>query len=404
MSQARTIWRVSLGFFIISAILGLLLRLLFFRPVAGLNYQYLLHTHSHIVLLGWVFNALMAGVHFMLFQNIAKKKFFILFLLFQLAVLGMMFTFPFQGYATLSIIFSTLHIILSYFWTVWVWRESKSLPKLVKKSLRAGLIYLAVSTIGPFSLGPIVALIGSGSDEYFMAIYFYLHFLYNGAFFFILFGLFFWLLHNMNESINIDTAQRFLWFMNIGCVLGVLLSALWMEPPIVIYIIGGMAGIAQLVGLGYFIKILKQIWPTFKLKIGNATKVVFCLVFLGFLLKVLLQAISAISSVATLAHEVRNYAIAYLHLVFLGVLSPFLFAWFNSVQLFPMSSVTRRFGLVLFWVGFIFTEIILVSQSQWGIGAYYYQFLFGFSVLLLVGVMLLAVGNLLFTKRQNKLN
>lgn len=404
MSQAKNIWRVALSFFIASAILGLLLRLLFFQPIAGLNYKYLLHTHSHIILLGWVFNALVAGVHFMLFQNRAKKKFYTLFLLFQLAVLGMMFTFPFQGYATLSIIFSTLHIILSYFWVVWVWRESKGLPNLVRKSLRAGLIYLAVSTIGPFSLGPIIALIGPGSDEYFMAIYFYLHFLYNGAFFFILFGLFFWLLHYMNESINIVAAQRFLWFMNIGCGLGVMLSVLWMTPPLVIYIISGMAGIAQLVGLGYLIKIIKEVWPSFKLKIDKTAKVVFCLVFLGFILKVLLQAISAIPSVATLAYEVRNYVIAYLHLVFLGILSPFLFAWFSAIQLFSMRSVIRKLGLIFFWIGFVSTEVILVSQNQWSFGANYYQFLFGFSLLLLIGIIFLAVNDSRFSKSQNKLS
>ena len=391
MLQANTIWRVALGFFIISAVFGLLLRLLFFQPITGLNYQYLLHTHSHIILLGWIFNALMAGVHFMLFQNKVKKKFSILFLFFQLAVLGMMFTFPFQGYATLSIIFSTLHIILSYLWVVWVWRESKRLPDLVRKSLRAGLVYLAISTIGPFSLGPIIALIGPGSDEYFMAIYFYLHFLYNGAFFFILFGLFFWLLFKLNVSINVIAVQRFLWLMNIGCVLGIMLSALWMTPPTVIYIIGGIAGIAQLVGLGYLVKMLKEVWPTFKLKIGNTAKVVFCLVFLGFVLKILLQAISAVPSVATLGYEVRNYVIAYLHLVFLGIISPFLFAWFNSVELFPMRSVIRKLGLILFWIGFVFTEVILVFQNQWAIGANYYQLLFDFSVLLLVGIMLLAI-------------
>ncbi|WP_452609106.1 hypothetical protein [Roseivirga echinicomitans] len=396
--QAKTIWRVALAFFIISAVLGLVLRLIFFKPIAGLNYQYLLHTHSHIILLGWVFNALMAGVHFMLFRNKSNKKFFVLFLLFQISLLGMLFTFPFQGYAALSITFSTLHIVLSYFWAVWVWREAKSLPKLVRAPLKAGLIYLVLSTIGPFSLGPIIAKIGPGSDTYFMAIYYYLHFLYNGAFIFMLISLFFWLMNEMGVAIKSTLAERFLLLMNISCVLGVSLSALWMKPPAIFYIIGAVAGLVQLVALGYLFKIIKPIWPAFKQKIGRPAQIIFHIVILSFALKVFLQAFSAIPSVASLAYEVRNYTVGYLHLVFLGVLSPFLLAWFNVTGLFSINTISKKLGLGIFLVGYLITEVMIVSQKQLGIGTDYYQLLFGFSVLLLVGIVLLALG-----KQQNKL-
>ena len=49
-----------MGFFATSAVLGAFLRFLTVHPIAGFNYGHLLHTHSHLAFLGWVFNAFFA--------------------------------------------------------------------------------------------------------------------------------------------------------------------------------------------------------------------------------------------------------------------------------------------------------------------------------------------------------
>ena len=103
---------ICFGNFLIAALMGLLLRLQFVAPVTNVNYQFLLHGHSHIAMLGWVYLALFALIyHFFIPKNKeTEQKFNRLFWITEVAVIGMMIAFPLQGYAVFSIIFSTLHI------------------------------------------------------------------------------------------------------------------------------------------------------------------------------------------------------------------------------------------------------------------------------------------------------
>ena len=48
-----------------------------------------------------------------------------LFWVTQLAVVGMMIDFPAQGYAFVSILFSTLHIFCSYYFCYLIWKDAK---------------------------------------------------------------------------------------------------------------------------------------------------------------------------------------------------------------------------------------------------------------------------------------
>ena len=55
----KTAWtRVSLIYFVIIAFLGILMRLGFFNGNFLLNFKHLLHTHSHIAFLGWIYPVL----------------------------------------------------------------------------------------------------------------------------------------------------------------------------------------------------------------------------------------------------------------------------------------------------------------------------------------------------------
>ncbi|MEP1095604.1 MAG: hypothetical protein ABJG78_10875 [Cyclobacteriaceae bacterium] len=363
------------------------MRLQFFYPIGNFNYQFLLHAHSHIVLLGWVFNAIVAGLHWMLFKEAISRRQVLLYGLFQVSILGMLFSFPVVGYATVSILFSTLHIVLSYIWVVSIWRRTNTISGIAGEFVRWALFYLLISTIGPFSLGPIIATGGAGSNLYFMAIYFYLHFLYNGAFIFCLLGMFFWFLVEKGISIDSSKSRRMLLFMNVQCVSGIMLSVLWRQPHSFVFVIGAFAGVVQIVALILLIGIVNPVWKAFLATISRPAALLVKISFFGLILKALLQAISALPVVADLAYDVRNYTIGYLHLVFLGVITPFLFAWFDMQQFHSRRSVLSNWGLVLFLIGFVSSEFVIITQTMWG-GDYYFKLLFATSLLLLIGIVL----------------
>ncbi|MEQ9404060.1 MAG: hypothetical protein RIM99_10765 [Cyclobacteriaceae bacterium] len=386
MKHVTSLWKTAFFFLLIAGLIGLAMRYQFVGSIEGFNYRNFLHAHSHVILLGWIFNALVAGLHFITIGEKITGRYRILYVLFQLSILGMLFSFPVQGYATISIIFSTLHILLSYVWVSWMWRRTSILDKVSRGFIRWGLFYLLISTVGPFSLGPIIATGGAGTNLYFMAIYFYLHFLYNGAFIFCLLGLFFWFMHKL--SINKGRATGSLKLMNISCVLSLFLSALWMQPHPVVYVVGAIAAIIQLIAIFQLIRVFLPIWPSLLSFISGRAVFLLKFVLSGLVLKVILQTISSIPMFADLAYEIRNFTIGYLHLIFLGIITPFLFAWFNLHGMMHLSTPFRKSGMVLFFAGFVFSELVIVSQLWWN-GISYYQLLFFASLVLMSGIALL---------------
>jgi len=80
------------------------------------------------------------------------------------------------------------------------------------------------------------------------------------------------------------------------------------------------------------------------------------LVFFGFALKLVLQLISSIPSIALLALAVRMYVIAYLHLVVIGVISFFLLAWYYEQQWITIT--VKSFAFLL--IGFVGSELTMI--------------------------------------------
>lgn len=106
--------RTAFAYFLLAALLGVVLRS-FASVGIPINYRFIVHTHSHIALLGWVYVAITTLLYKLFVQTpIADKKYRYVFGLTQLTLIGMLWTFPFQGYALFSIIFSTLFLFASY--------------------------------------------------------------------------------------------------------------------------------------------------------------------------------------------------------------------------------------------------------------------------------------------------
>src|SRR5687768_12768603 len=93
---------LSFFWFVIAGAMGAFLRLQLFNPVVEMNYKHFLHGHSHLAFLGWVFNALYISLIYA-YIPAQVKRYHVLFWLLQVAVLGMLISFPIQGYKAVSI-------------------------------------------------------------------------------------------------------------------------------------------------------------------------------------------------------------------------------------------------------------------------------------------------------------
>src|SRR5688572_3400607 len=93
--------------------MGLLLRMQLALPIHGITFSFLLHGHSHVMFLGWVFNVFLIA-YVTEFTEGDQKTFKLIFWILQALVAGMLISFPLQGYGLVSIILSTLHTLLVF--------------------------------------------------------------------------------------------------------------------------------------------------------------------------------------------------------------------------------------------------------------------------------------------------
>ncbi|MEJ8755623.1 hypothetical protein WG947_01330 [Pontibacter sp. H259] len=392
---------VALLNLVIVAGLGLLLRWNFVDQVAGLNYKHLLHAHSHVALLGWLYSAVfILLLHAYLPVGLSTRGVYKwLFWLSQGAVLGMLLSFPVQGYGAVSITFSTAHILLTYWFANRFLKDARTAKvtsgehSLSFRFVKAALFFLVLSSLGPWAMGPIMASGQSGTALYYNGIYFYLHFLYNGWFTFAVLGLVFWLLEKYRISFNRNYSLWFFRIMFWACLPAYLLSVLWVKPPVIVYLIAGAAALGQVIALVLLISIM---WPirrqVYSLFTGWA-KTILIHAAMAFILKALMQFASAFPYMADLAYNLRNFIIGYLHLVLIGFVSFFILALFAQQGWLSFRRSISRWGMGLFILGFISSEALLFLQGifYWaGLGEIhgYHAMLFGVSILLPVGILL----------------
>jgi hypothetical protein len=334
-------------------------------------------------------------------KNLLYRK---IFWFTNITILGMLFTFPFTGYALFSIIFSTLFLIASYFFA---WFVFKNIPEHFKetysyKSIKAALCYMIISSIGPWALGGIMATLGSTSIWYKMAIYFYLHFQYNGWFILALVGILFYLLEKANLQPSPKKFKVFFLLLNSGVILSFFLSALWVEPPMIYYVLGAAGAILQAVAFYKFFLILKSPWKNLQRRLAPFTFLLLKIVGILLAGKILLQLLTGLPYFASISFIYSDFVVGYLHWVFLGVVSIALFALLNHFKLL-------RLPKPVFWIyftGFVLSEILIFYKgtSIWLGLPFFKQY---FMILVLISsLMALAVGillgnNLLSSKKRN---
>ena len=344
---AGRLLRVSLFNLLLVALLGIGLRAAPFLPALPFPYHNLLHAHSHFAFGGWVHPVLLAlllRAFPELRDRIASGHWLLLSVLLPASAWGMLLTFPVQGYGPASILFSTLSLAAGVYEALLIFRALKGLPATpARRFLRAGLGWMLLSAVGPFATGPITAMGGLGSPLYYDAIYFYLHFQYNGCFSLLLLALLYrgWEAEGLTPKDN-----RAFTLFGLAVLPTYALSLLWNSPPLWVHVLGGAGAVLQAAGF-YFL-----------LRDGRRSRwnglLLLSLLALG--LKLFLQLLSALPAVSLLAAAQRSFVIAYLHLVLLGFITLFVF---SRIVRNPL----QRVGTFLFLASFISTELLLVANG-----------------------------------------
>lgn len=383
---------ISLSYFFLAALLGLVLRAFYFIELP-ITYRFFVHTHSHIALLGWVYLSLTTLIYAWFAAELSfNKKYQLIFWATQITLAGMLLTFPFQGYGLFSIIFSTFFLIVSYAFTRFIFINTKvPLRRAYSyKCIKMALGYMVISSIGPWALGGIMVTLGPASIWYRMAIYFYLHFQYNGWMVMGLLGLFLYVFEQYHLKIEHRSFQILLWSLNLGIILSFFLSTLWVKPSFIFYVIGGIGAIFQCVAFLFLTKIIRANSVVLRHSISQFQWLLLRILGVLILGKLLLQLLTSLPFFANLASLYIDFTIGYLHWTFLGVVSIGLFFLFDFSQWISLSK--RNF--IVYLIGFILTEglIFYKGMATWqGFNSFtgYYPILALASFIIVIGLLLI---------------
>ncbi|CAM1347199.1 hypothetical protein [Tenacibaculum crassostreae] len=391
---------IALGYFLIIAILGVLLRC-FSIAVIDFNYKHIVHAHSHVALLGWVYSALMVLIYQLYLKKAnIEKKYKRIFWFTQFTIVGMLVTFPITGYALFSILFSTLFIIASYLLGYLVFKHTPKASKATNsyKCIKWSLWYMILSSVGPWALGIIMNTLGETSSWYRNAIYFYLHFQYNGWFIVALFGVLFYIFEEIKINISNRKFQQFFWLLNFGVIFTFVISILWMKLPLLANFIAGSGALLQLFAFGILLKeIIKQ-----KEKINITTfspilSISLKVILFFYSIKLIIQFIGTIPYFANLASTNIDFVIGYLHWIFLGVVSLALLAFLSYFKLIKLT----KSSIVLYITGFLLTELFIYYRGLVAWKGFYYPNNYPY-LLVTVSVFFMIVIGYILTLQFNR--
>ena len=387
--------RISLINLLIVAAIGVVLRYKIVYPLPFIDQKHLLHGHSHFAFAGWISQAIMAIMVSYLVKMKGEsvyKRYRWLLLANLLTAYGMLIAFPIEGYGTLSIIFSTLSIFVSYTFGVFYWKD---LNRLEQKNashpwFKAAVLFNALSSLGAFALAIMMISRIVHQNWYLAAEYFYLHFQYNGWFFFSCMG---FITVRLSAYADPVLLRRIFLLFGTALIPAYFLSALWMNIPVWVYVLVVIAAFAQLWGWVLMVRVLKI--TASRLTMPKVSKLLLIFSATALTIKLLLQLGSTIPSLSDLAFGFRPIVVGYLHLVLLGVITLFLlgFMFTSGAFIINKSLVT---GTFIFTGGIIINEILLMTQGVTALSyfsiPYMNEGLLATAIIMFSGLLILLIG------------
>ncbi len=351
-------------------VLGLLMRLKVVLPMPAINQKFLLHAHSHFAFSGWVSHALMVLAGAMVLNRkhheSLPRKYQLIIMANLLASYGMLVSFFLQGYGLYSIVASMATVAISYVFTIICWRDMAAMRHgaMAYHWLRAALVFLVLSSLGTFYLAHLMMGSYIDSRQQLASVYFYLHFQYNGWFFFACMALMqHWFLQHRAIARH---AKTMFWLFAVTCPINYLLSVLWWDMPNWLYLLLVVAVLGQSLGWVKWLHNCRANRLLLVRQLPVMAKWLFIGVVIAATLKFTLQGLSVIPSLSQLSYSFRPIVIGYLHLVLLAVISLFIMGYSYANEMLKVNRLAIV-ATAVFVAGVILNELLLMVQGISGL-------------------------------------
>ena len=379
----------------IVALLGLLLRSKILFSIPQLNFRYVLSAHSHFAFGGWVALILITLLIYDVLPSPYKEK-----RSYQVALwgifltsIGMAFTFPFMGYRVISIIFSSSFILFTFYFS-WIFFFDLLKAKMNKTIKLLGIFAILVmvfSSLGPLTLAWILATGSTNNYLYRDAVYFFLHFQYNGFFTLVVMALF---INSIAGSATEKIQRNLHWFAVFLCASifpSFFLSVLWHPDNEVFLVLALIGCLLILITLYWFFRLL----PFFNQMIKGQSILPISIIGFActaFILKMFFQMGTIIPGLDTAVYANRPLIIGFLHMVFLGLVTFYVLYHLMQNNLLDLNSLFTRFSLSIFGIGIVANVSILMFQ---GLGILLKITSTIFPILLWLAAIILFIGALM---------
>ncbi|MCO5229538.1 MAG: hypothetical protein M9958_00140 [Chitinophagales bacterium] len=345
------------------ALFGALMRYKIAFDFPFFHQKNLLHAHSHFAFAGWITHVLYSGLAMLIAPYISsqQRKRYTFTVIFNLIVAyGMLISFTIQGYKAVSITFSTLSIVVAILFAYIFIKDSKQLPKNTsfKPWAIAGVLVNIIAALGPLYLAYMMATKTITHNYYLGSIYYYLHFQYNGWFFFASMALIVaWLPSDFPDL------KKYFNLFAITVIPTYLLSILWAKLPVWLYVITVIMTFIQMYA---WLGILYKSFPIiiqFRHNKNAWINIFFYGATFAMTIKFILQTISIIPSLSHLVFGLRSIVIAYIHLILLGVYSLFIIGYAFQNRLLRATPLAK-FAAFAFLLGVVLNEAVLGIQGM----------------------------------------
>ena len=391
----RRWYTIALACLVIAASIGTLLRAIYVVEMPGLDFMRWLDAHSHLAMLGWAFTGLFIALLDQEEHVILPQRFRWLMAGSLMATTGMVLSYLLFGHGAGSIGFSVIQILMAYGLVAIAWRAMAHWPVDGSRLLaRIALVLLVISTVGEWAMGPIVYGGLQGTEIYYWSEQFFLHFQFNGWFWFgaMAVGSRWAELHGVPG--RIDRFTTWLWL--ISALLTFALVIAWSERFLLVLAVNSAGVLIQFWAAWRTLMAMRNARPQALVRTTTWMRVCIGALLFAMAVKVTIQAAVAVPVMAEMALIIRNYVIGFIHVNTLGIVTSLLFAHGLMRGWFDERRVIIRAGLGLFFLGVAASELLLFTQGTmlWvgmGLMPGFYWTLLAFSMLLPVGAILLLI-------------